>query len=191
MKTQKGFKMKKMKKIYALLLFLFFHSYFCCSQPPNDNDDQRVEVLKKAYVADELNLSPQEAEKFWPVYNNYQNEIKQARKENPNDEVAYEKKIVEIKQRYQGNFKKVLGNNGQRINKVYTTDKQFRDMLRNEQQNRQRQQQQNFQQQKQQQQHQKPPTKMRNSGNGNNGNGQNKVNNKKNMNGGKPKNHQR
>lgn len=176
-----------MKKIYALLLFLFFHSYFCFSQPPNDNDDQRVEVLKKAYVADELNLSPQEAERFWPVYNNYQNEIRQARKENQNDEVAYEKKVVEIKQRYQGNFKKVLGNNGQRINKVYTTDKQFRDMLRNEQQNRQqRRQQQNFQQQKQQQQYQKPPNKVRN-----NGNGQNKGNNKKNTNNGKPKGHHR
>ena len=175
--------MKKMKKIYALLLFLFFHSYFCFSQqPPNDNDDQRVEVLKKAYVTDELNLSPQEAEKFWPVYNNYQNEIKQARKENPNDEVAYEKKVVEIKQRYQGNFKKVLGSNGQRVNKVYTTDKQFRDMLRNEQQNRRQQrQQQNFQQQKKQQ-FQPPPNKTRN-----NGNGQNKSN--KNVNGGNKRNH--
>ena len=189
MKTQREFKMKKMKKIYTLLLFLFFHSYFCFSQqPPNDNDDQRVEVLKKAYVADQLNLSPQEAEKFWPVYNNYQNEIKQARRENPDDEVAYEKKVVEIKQRYQGNFKKVLGSNGQRVNRVYTTDKQFRDMLRNEQQNRQQQrQQQNFQQQKKKQQvQQPPPNKARNNGNGN---GQNKRNNKKNPNGGNPKNH--
>jgi len=183
-KTQREFKMKKMKKIYTLLLFLFFHSYFCFSQqPPNDNDDQRVEVLKKAYVADELNLSPQEAEKFWPVYNNYQNEIRQARKENPNDEVAYEKRIVEIKQRYQGNFKKVLGSNGQRVNKVYTTDKQFRDMLRNEQQNRQKErQQQNYQPQKKQQQIQPPTNKVRN-----NSNGQNKKN--KNVNGGNKRNH--
>jgi hypothetical protein len=178
-----------MKKIYALLLFLFFHSYFCFSQPPNDNDDQRVEVLKKAYVSDELNLSPQEAEKFWPVYNNYQNEIRQARKENQDNELAYEKRVVEIKQRYQGNFKKVLGNNGQRVNKVYTTDKQFRIMLRNEQQNRQRKQQQNFQQQKQpQKKYQQPPNKKRNNGNGNL---QKKQNNKPNMSGGKPKGHHR
>ena len=130
-----------------------------------------------AYVADELNLSPQEAEKFWPVYNNYQNEIRQARKENPNDEVAYEKKVVEIKQRYQGNFKKVLGSNGQRVNRVYTTDKQFREMLRNEQQNRRKQrQQQDFQQQKKQQQIQRPPNKIRNNGNGQNKNNKNKIN---------------
>ncbi len=179
--------MKKMKKIYALLLFLFFHSYFCFSQPPNDNDDQRVEVLKKAYVTDELNLSPQEAEKFWPVYNNYQNEIRQARKENQDNELAYERKVVEIKQRYQGNFKKVLGNNGQRVNKVYTTDKQFRNMLRNEQQNRQRKQQQNFQQQKQpQKKYQQPPNKKLNNGNSNL---QKKQNNRPKANGGNSKNH--
>lgn len=184
--------MKKMKKLYPLLLFLFFHSYFCFSQPPNDNDDQRVEVLKKAYVSDQLNLSPQEAEKFWPVYNNYQNEIRQARKENQDNELAYEKKVVEIKQRYQGNFKKVLGNNSQRVNRVYTTDKQFNNTLRNELKNRQqRRQQQNFQQERQKQpqkNYQKPPNKQRNNGNGNL---QKKQNNKPNMNGGKPKGHHR
>lgn len=176
-----------MKKIYPLLLFLFFHSYFCFSQqPPDDeNNDQRVEVIKMAYISRELNLSPQEAQNFWPVYNNYQNEIKQARNQYPNDEVAYEKKVVEIKQRYQESFKKVLGNNGQRVNKVYTTDRQFRDMMRSELQKRQQQrQQQDFQQK----QNQPPPNKNRN----NNGGGQNKKNNNKNTGGGgnrNPKNH--
>lgn len=174
-----------MKKIYPLLLFLFFHSYFCFSQqPPNEeNDDQRIEVIKMAYISHELNLSPQEAQNFWPVYNNYQNEIKQARNQYPNDEVAYEKKVVEIKQRYQGNFKKVLGNNGQRLNKVYTTDRQFHEMMRNELQKRQQQrQQQNFQQKPNQQQ--QPPENIRN------GNGQNKkIIKNNNGGGGKPKHH--
>ena len=61
--------MKKMKKIYTLLLFLFFHSYFCQAQPPDGNDDNRVQVVKMAYMTQELNLSPQEAQNFWPVYN--------------------------------------------------------------------------------------------------------------------------
>ncbi len=167
--------MKKMKKIYPLLLFFFFHSYFCFSQqPPNENDDQRIEVIKMAYISHELNLSPQEAQNFWPIYTNYQNEIKQARNKYPNDEVGYEKRVVEIKQHYQGNFKKVLGSNGQRVNKVYTTDRQFHDMLRSEQQNRRKQQQQNSQQ-KQPQQQQQPPNNMRKK---DNGNGENKKVNK-------------
>ncbi|MBV9962369.1 MAG: hypothetical protein JO072_08985 [Parafilimonas sp.] len=125
-----------MKKIYILLLFLFFHSYFCQSQPPDGDDGNRVEVIKMAYITHELNLTPQEAQNFWPVYNNYVNEIKQARNQYPNDEVAFEKRAVEIKERYQENFKKILGNK-QRANKVYTTDKQFNTALNNELKNRQ------------------------------------------------------
>ncbi len=126
-----------MKKTYTLLLFLFFHSYFCAAQPPEGGDNDRVEVIKMAYMTRELNLTTQEAQSFWPVYNNYVNEIKEARIQYPNDEVAFEKKVVEIKERYQGDFKKVLGNNSQRVNKVYTTDKQFNNALRNELKNRQ------------------------------------------------------
>jgi len=153
--------MKKMKKIYFLLLFLFFHSYFCQSQPPDGAD--RVEVIKMAYITHELNLTPQEAQNFWPVYNNYVNEIKQARNQNPNDEVAFEKKIVEIKERYQDNFKKVLGNK-QRANKVYTTDKQFNNALNSELKNRQQKRLQNDNQQPPQQKQLQQP-----HNNGNNG----------------------
>lgn len=176
-----------MKKIYILLTFLFFQNYFCFSQPPNDNDEQRVEVVKMAYMSRELSLSPQEAQNFWPVYNNYQNEIKQARNQYPNDEVGFERRVVEIKQRYQGNFKKVLGNNGQRINKVYTTDRQFRDMLRSEIQKRQQlRQQQNNQQNNQQNQSQRPPARQLNNNNNvrdrdNDNNKKPKVNNRENI----------
>ena len=144
--------MPKFKKIYILSLFLLFGNYFCFAQSPDANNDaSRVEVVKMAYVTRELNLTPQEAQNFWPVYNNYENELKQARNQYPNDEVAFEKKVVEIKERYQKNFKKVLGNNNQRLNKVYTTDKQFNNTLRNELKNRQHQQSQNPNQQSQKQ----------------------------------------
>ena len=134
-----------MKKIY-ILLFFFFYSYVCSAQQQtDDNNNQRVEVIKMAYISKELNLSSQEAQNFWPVYDNYQNEIKQARNQYPDDEIKYDQKVVEIKQRYQGNFKKILGNDGQRVNKVYSTDRQFRDIIRNEYQNRLKQRQ-NFQQ---------------------------------------------
>ena len=170
------FKMLKMKKKYTLLLFLFFHGYFCHAQPPGGDDGNRVEVIKMAYITRELNLTPQEAQNFWPVYNNYVNEIKQARVQYPDDEVAFEKKVVEIKERYQGDFKKVLGNS-QRVNKVYTTDRQFNNTLRNELNNRQ-QKQQNYQQP---QQNQLQPQ--------NNGNNPNKKNDIKRENGNAKKPH--
>ena len=72
-----------MKKIYTLLLFLFFHSYFCQPSLLIGDDNDRVEVVKMAYMTHELNLTTQEAQNFWPVYNNYVNEIKQARIQYP------------------------------------------------------------------------------------------------------------
>jgi hypothetical protein len=157
-----------MKKTYTLLLFLFFHSYFCAAQSPGGDDNDRVEVIKMAYMTRELNLTTQEAQSFWPVYNNYVNEIKEARNQYPNDEVAFEKKVVEIKERYQGNFKKVLGNNSQRVNKVYTTDKQFNNALRNELKNRQQNRAQNNQKPAEQQQLQQVPKDKESNPNKNN-----------------------
>jgi hypothetical protein len=164
---QKGreFKMLKMKKKYTLLLFLLFYGYFCHAQPPGD-DGNRIEVIKMAYITRELNLTPQEAQNFWPVYNNYVNEIKQARSQYPDDEIAFEKKVVEIKERYQGDFKRVLGNDNQRVNKVYTTERQFNNTLRSELKNRQ-QKQQNYQQ-SQQNQLQQPKSNGNNPNNDNN-----------------------
>jgi hypothetical protein len=169
--------MKKMKKIYPLLLFLFFHSYFCQAQSPDDDGENKVEVIKMAYITRDLNLTPQEAQNFWPVYNNYQNEIRQARNQYPNDEVKFEKKVVEIKERYQGNFKKVLGNNSQRVNKVYTTERQFNNTLRNELNNRHHKQ--NQQQPQKQLRQQKPAPQNKGNKPGKNGNVKRNGNGKK------------
>lgn len=125
-----------MKKIYFLLLLLSLQSYFCDAQK-SDSSQNKVEVIKMAYITRELDLTPEDAQKFWPVYNNYTNELKQARLKYQNDEVGFEEKAVEIKKRYQGNFKKILNNDG-RVNKLYTADKGFNNMLRNNLQNRQK-----------------------------------------------------
>ena len=142
-----------MKKIYFLLLLLSLHSYFCEAQG-GDSSQNKVEVIKMAYITKEVDLSPDEAQKFWPVYNSYNNELKQARIKYQNDEVGYAQKEAEIKKRYQGNFKKIL-NNDTRVNKVYATDRGFNDMLRNNLQNRQKVKK-NFPQQQQQQKQKKP-----------------------------------
>lgn len=38
---------------------------------PNKEKIEKVKALKVAYITKELNLSTTEAEKFWPVYNSY------------------------------------------------------------------------------------------------------------------------
>jgi hypothetical protein len=109
------------------------YSYFCTAQNDSGQRMSRVEATKMAYITNQVNLSPEEAQRFWPVYNSYNQEMKMARRDyqNQNDAVGYESKVVEIRKRYQGQFRTVL-NNDERVNKIFTSENNFRDLLRNE-----------------------------------------------------------
>lgn len=60
-----------MKKIIIILLFF---SGFWQLQAQNDKDQhrERIKALKTAYITQELNLSKDVAQKFWPIYNQYE-----------------------------------------------------------------------------------------------------------------------
>jgi hypothetical protein len=126
-----------MKKIVFILSLLFLHNYFCVAQTQLDTGRNKIEGIKETYMNKELNLTPEETQKFWPTYNNYFKEIRQARKSHPNDEVAFEEKVVEIRKKYKDNFKSIL-NSDERANRVYVAEKNLRDLLKKELQNRQR-----------------------------------------------------
>jgi len=86
----------KMKKFTLQYCFYPFIAIFCRAQSPGSKLE-RIEVLKMAYITKELNLTPDEAQKFWPVYNNYTQEIRAARQNCSSDPVACEEKMVGIK----------------------------------------------------------------------------------------------
>ena len=46
---------------------------------------ERVQALKVAFITKRLNLSPAEAEKFWPIYNEYQDKREASRKQMQED----------------------------------------------------------------------------------------------------------
>jgi len=61
-----------MKKIvYILGIFLLIGSSSFSQQMKR----HKIEALKTSYITTTLELSPQEAEKFWPVYNKYTRKI--------------------------------------------------------------------------------------------------------------------
>lgn len=43
---------------------------------------ERMKSLKIAYMTEQLALTPEESEKFWPVYNQYQDQLNDLRKKN-------------------------------------------------------------------------------------------------------------
>ena len=44
---------------------------FCVKVSAQKGGKERMKAFKTAYITDELDLSAKEAEKFWPVYNQY------------------------------------------------------------------------------------------------------------------------
>lgn len=126
-----------MKKIYVIILLLFLHCYICVGQTQSDSSSKKIEAVRKAYMAKELSLTPDESEKFWPVYNNYFSELKKARRDYQNDEVLFEEKAVEIRKRYKGDFKKIL-NRDERVNRMFVSEKKLKELFKKELQNRQK-----------------------------------------------------
>src|SRR6476469_10296781 len=126
-----------MKKLFLALSFLFLANYICIAQADQEKRFNRIEALKIAYITRELNLTHDESQKFWPVYNAYFEEIKSARQSNTNDEIAFDEKVLGIRKKYKADFNKVLGND-QRTNKIFTIERSYQEMLRKELMNRQK-----------------------------------------------------
>ena len=63
-----------MKKI---VLILFLVSTGLYAQRPNQD---RMKAFKTAYLTEQLDLTSSEAEKFWPIYNYFDNKVKSLRK---------------------------------------------------------------------------------------------------------------
>lgn len=123
-----------MKKILLILFFCISTAYFCDAQA-GDTGKNDINTVKIAYITNQLNLTPTEAQKFWPIYNRYFGEVKKAQQDSPNDNVAFLEKLVNIRKKYKPEFKSVLGTDD-RVNKVYTAEAKFISLLKNELKNR-------------------------------------------------------
>lgn len=101
----------------------------------NSKMAQSIDALKMAYITKELNLSPDEAQKFWPIYNNYSSELKKARKELKQDDLAFQERKVNIMRRYHDDFRRVL-NSDIRSKQCFRVEPEFHKVLRKEWQRR-------------------------------------------------------
>ena len=61
-----------MKKI---IITLFLILGFWGNSNAQENHRERIKAYKTAYITQELDLSSKEAEKFWPVYNDYEKNL--------------------------------------------------------------------------------------------------------------------
>jgi len=121
---------------------------------------ERIEAEKIAFITKELNLTPSEAQKFFPVYNQYFREISTLKRErrsdktpytpnlqsqklpsnnlNPSnrDVLAFDAKELEVKKIYRKRFSEIVG--PARASRFFEVEEEFRSYLLRELQHRRR-----------------------------------------------------
>jgi hypothetical protein len=128
-----------MKRIFFALMIMM--PYLAISQPPprpgSGQSAERMQSIQVAYLTRDLNLSPQDAEKFWPVYNRYQDEMKTVlMNRSEGDALDKQQKVLDIRKKYKPDFTRILG--ADRTNRLFDAEIRFREMVKREFQNRQR-----------------------------------------------------
>ena len=114
-----------MKK-YLLLLFTL-GSFLVLNAQKRGGGDDKVQALKIAFITQKLDLTSAEAQKFWPVYNDYDGEVKKLRKNNNGDVIERDEKLLNIRKKYKVQFEKIIG--AERTNKLYIVEGEFRNVL--------------------------------------------------------------
>ena len=79
-----------MKKVLIPLLLLLVIAFGAAAQQQDDNDppqqadpkaQEKINSLRIAYLTDKLGLTPEQAEKFWPIYREFAERRKEIRSE--------------------------------------------------------------------------------------------------------------
>lgn len=97
-------------------------SSFNSSSIDNTVGMQKIQSIKSDYLSENMHLSNDEADKFWPVYNQFQKELTlvlHQKRQNMlnsqkdpqdiiNDNLDYDSKILSIKKHYNDEFAKIL-----------------------------------------------------------------------------------
>ena len=137
MKTRKGLVMKAM--LFCATLVMAIAANAQSPQGPPDGDKaEKIESLKRLYISEKLNLTPTEAEKFWPIYNQWHNEMKSLRQnffpngkaEGPlsaEQQLDFEQKKLDLKKKYKVQFEGVLGKD--KVNTLYGLEEEVKKKL--------------------------------------------------------------
>ncbi len=132
-----------MKKIGLLIFILSLSSASIYAQKDRQDFMERIESKRIAFISDELSLSPEEAQVFWPVYNEYQKEmkalrgfVKESRDEIKDDidsdavldaMIQREEQMVSLKKKYTSQMKDAIGS--RKTLKFYHLERKFKEEM--------------------------------------------------------------
>ena len=148
----------------GVLLCLLFSSVMTYSQSAGNNDansqknkKEMIQAQKVAFITRDLNLNSEEAEKFWPLYNEFQakkedlarpkKELEKTIRDQGPDKITdkqaedlmnalldYEQAVLDLKKIYVAKYKAAIGI--KKTVQLFHSEKKFNDMLLRQLKNR-------------------------------------------------------
>jgi hypothetical protein len=114
-----------MKKWLPILTLFLLSGFISFSQQEDKNQEgAKIAERMREYIQINLGLSKNEAERFSPVFMRYIREFVQTHRENRDDRLILQQKIVELRLRYRTEFRQIMDE--QRANKVFQYEDKFR-----------------------------------------------------------------
>ena len=131
--------MKNIMIVALLLAGMFAANAQAPQQPSQGQGDkgERIEALRIAFITQQLSLTPTEAQKFWPIYNQFNAEMKTLRQNFKMDangqltaeqQLDFEQKKLDLKKKYKSQYEAAIGKD--KVNQLYNLEKQFHDKLK-------------------------------------------------------------
>ena len=120
--------MKKFLIIVSLALLAGF------STKAQEDDNDKIRDKMREFIQRRLNLSRNEAERFTPVFIRYFKEWRQTLRENREDGLVRQQKIVDLRLRYRNEFRDIVGE--KRSNDIYRKQDEFIKILGEQVKNR-------------------------------------------------------
>jgi len=100
-------------------------------RPMTKEQRERLESFRIQFITKKLDLTPAEAEKFWPVYNEQKeasHNLMQAKKE---DEIEFQEAMLVIRKKFKKDLMPILKTE-ERVNLALKVDRELLNKMRNE-----------------------------------------------------------
>jgi hypothetical protein len=136
-----------MKRIICIIsLILVTLPGIVRAQPGPGRRAERIHAIKVGYLTDRLRLTSSQAATFWPVYDNYESEVREARRsflqkyrrgdatENDaesrrfiEDNLDFQEQALSINRKYKDQFLKIIS--PQQLATLYEAERDFKKLL--------------------------------------------------------------
>lgn len=116
-----------MKKVLLIVLLLWTGVAAKAQQDPDNNKDEQIKAIEIGYFTKELNLTTDEAQKFWPVFNQYREELTKARIANKDDAMKRQEAELNVRKQFKPNFLKAIS--PEKLTRFWAAEERFRNAL--------------------------------------------------------------